>query len=67
MKVRTSEVPLHHLGFITVNKQYEVNGLLPDTGKGQAGNITDDMGISRFILIEHCAHLDGRAWEVVPE
>ena len=67
MKVRTNEVSAEKLYYLTVNREYEVEGILPDLDDALAGNIIGDEGKSIFILFDGCAHLDGRAWEVVQE
>ena len=55
MKVKTDYVNEQRCGYLTANKEYEVVD----------GYIVADDSTSIFIIINGCAFLEGRAWEIV--
>lgn len=59
MKVKTSYVP-ELVTYLTVDKVYEV--IQED---GDNGYLISDDGDELVIFYASCAHLDGKAWEIV--
>ena len=63
MKIKTQHVPLE-CDCLTNGKEYEVTKY---NSINFTGYIADDDGDTLFVVFDGCAHLNGKAWEVIQD
>lgn len=68
MKVKTNNVPKRNRNILTEGKEYEftLDNLYTEVNRAY-GHIINDDGNRMLILLQECAFLDDKAWEVVEE